>query len=354
MSLVAGAADCGFSVAGGDPEALWCASSRLQMTADGLDEHAGTVRGAALVLLGSWNGLAALAYQDLSQLIAEHFHDAAGASRTASATLRRYSLELARCQQEGRTAVAQAEHFLQEIRIDTARLEAAVQAVRDAESELRLARGQATRAAAAGPLGAHAAAAAEIRASAAQTALASAQADEQAAIRALESAREELAYWQARGRAAWEEAQSAGAQATGSVAVATMTAPPVAALAAPPALAFSQNPSGGKVAPRAQRPRKVRAPAHHHSGVGSGVTVIGGAPPPAHHHPGVGSGVTVIGGSPPPPHHSGGANLPNPPRADQGSGTGSPAPHPKPATGKHKPSKPRPPGTGSGTTIVGY
>lgn len=70
---------------------------------------------------------------------------------------------------------------------------------------------------AAGPVGAPFVAAADVQAAAAQGALTGAQSDALAAARALARAREELAMWQARGRRAWDDAQTAAAQTSGSL-----------------------------------------------------------------------------------------------------------------------------------------
>ncbi|HWF74442.1 MAG TPA: hypothetical protein VG186_13925 [Solirubrobacteraceae bacterium] len=295
--------DVGFDVAPGSPSELAAAATRLGAVADGLDEHAGTVRGTAQSLCPSWRGSAAAAYEQLSEVIRGHFQGAARTSRTASAALRRYSRELDRFQQDGRTAFDQAEHWLEEIEVQTGRLRAAEQAVSAAELDLAGAESSA-----AAPLGAWHAADVGARVTAAQAALDKARAEAQVASRALEAAHHELACWQARGRSAWEEAQRAADRATGTLAANRITAPLLPGMPPPQS--------------------------------GSGTTVIGGAPPhhsgganlPSSPHSGVGSGTTVIGGA---PSHAG-----------SGSGSGS-------GSGERKPGRPAHPGVGSGETVIG-
>jgi hypothetical protein len=226
----------GIQIAQGDPGALLGSSSQLAHLGEQLQMHSYTVTGTAGSLATSWSGEAAGSYQQLSSIVSGHFRAAAQTSRTAAAALKRYSSELDRCQREGMAAVAQAEACLKEIKTETTRLHDAQKAQTDAQGDLSSARAEGTTARAAGPLGAPLAAVADAQASAAQGALTAAQSDIQRASRALAHAQEELKMWQARGLRAWEDAQNAADQATGSLQALTVVPPPLAGVAALPRL----------------------------------------------------------------------------------------------------------------------
>ncbi|HWF74446.1 MAG TPA: hypothetical protein VG186_13945 [Solirubrobacteraceae bacterium] len=226
----------GIQVAPGDPGSLLASSSELARLGQMLEDHSSTVLETAGSLAPSWLGQASGAYQQLSSIVSAHFRAAAGTSRTAAASLRRYSAELDRCQREGMQAVTHAEACLKEIHDQTARLAAAQAAAGAAQGALNTARAQATTAGAAGPLGVPLAAAADAQASIEQGRLTSAETEIQAARRALTHAHEDLTMWQGRGRRAWEEAQSAADQASGSLEALTIAAPPLAGVAALPLL----------------------------------------------------------------------------------------------------------------------
>jgi uncharacterized protein YukE len=224
-------ADVGFPVATGDSGLIAEAAKRFSNVAGALTGHAGTVQGTAGSLASSWTGLAASSYQELSSIITTHFEAAAGSSRTVATSLNRYASELERCQREGMTATWEAERCLKEIQAQTTRLQAARDAASAAQGALSAARAEGAIARAAGPLGAPFAAVAHIQASASQTALTGAQSDQQAATRELQHAQDELAMWQARGRRAWDEAQTAADRATGSLQALTIVPPPLAGIA---------------------------------------------------------------------------------------------------------------------------
>jgi uncharacterized protein YukE len=218
----------GFALPSGDPDALSSASGLIGSVAEDLAVIGGQVLSTAAAMMRSWRGDAALAYQELSRIIGAHFHAAADTSAAAQAALKGYSAELHRCQQEGMSALRQAERCLDEIKTQRARLDAAQQAGSGAESALSAAHKQGSAARAAGPSGLVAAAAADANAAAAQTALSAAQQAASAASVKLQSAEHELAVWQGRGRRAWEDAQSAADRASGSLQALAIIAPPLA------------------------------------------------------------------------------------------------------------------------------
>jgi uncharacterized protein YukE len=238
-------AACGFAVAPGDPDRLGEVSGVLGCTAEDVDDHATTIEATASSLAAAWSGQAASAYQDLSRESSAVYRGAAETLRTAAAVVRRYSAELARCRQEGITATQEAERCLAETETQTGRLRDAQRETGAAQRWLDAARARA---------GLHGANPAEV--SAAQSALAQAQSEEDAASAAIEAAREELWEWQARGRQAWEDAQTSGAQAGASLGAVSMPPPPVVAPSASPGRSAPVTAHGKKARPRdVKRPR---------------------------------------------------------------------------------------------------
>ncbi|MDQ6776956.1 MAG: hypothetical protein M3071_12250 [Actinomycetota bacterium] len=226
----------GIQVATGDSRTLLSSGIQLSHLGQMLEDHSSVVRETAGLLAPLWSGQAAGGYQELSSIVHAHFRAAAATSRAAAAALRRYSAELDRCQHEGTLAVRQAEACLREIHDQTALLRAAQITEGVAQGALSAAQAQATAARAAGPIGAPVASAANAQATVEQGRLRTAQADIQKATRALTHAHEELAMWQGRGRRAWEEAQNAADQATGSLQALSIAPPPLAGVAAIPLL----------------------------------------------------------------------------------------------------------------------
>ena len=249
--------ECGFSIARGDPDVLDRAWGLLACTADGVDDQATTIETTATSLARAWNGHAASAYQELSSASSTVYRDAAATLRSASAIVRCYSSELARCREEGMAAAEQAQRCLAEIETQMSLLGDAQRAVSAAQRSLDAARARAT-----SPLG-FPASYVHAEVAAAQTDLAQAQAEEQAASEAIAHAREELSYWQAQGRQAWDDAQAAAGQASGGMAELSMTPPPVAATPASPARPAAGAPRGMN-APKKKRRKVVSGHASLH------------------------------------------------------------------------------------------
>ena len=222
--------DPGVQVAPGDPGQLSAAANWHSNLAAGLETHAATVVSAAGSLAPVWQGSAASSYQALSGMISAHFRGAAGTSRAAAASLRRYSGELERCQQEGKQALAHAEHWLDKARTDQTKLTAAQAAVTAAQAAVTGAEHDVMGAAnVVGPSAAGVAAAAASRLRAAKDALTRAQAAERAAQKALTEATDQFTHWQTRGRQAWQDAVKAAETATGSLEPLSVAPPPLAA-----------------------------------------------------------------------------------------------------------------------------
>jgi hypothetical protein len=260
--------DCGFSVAQGDPNRLDRASRLFGCTAEGVHHHGMTIETTATSLAPAWSGHAATAYLDLSRASSAVYRDAAAVLRTAAAVVRRYGAELARCRQEGITATREAERCLAEIKLQVARLRDGERAVSAAQRSLTDATVRASHL-----LSVAMAAVAHAEEAAARAGLAQAQAEERAAGAAIARAREELAQWQAKGRRAWEDAQAAGAQASGGLGAVSISPPPVALPATAAAL-------GAGVAARRRGSSRPRGGAHTPTRPHRKI-VSGGAPLPA-------------------------------------------------------------------------
>jgi len=230
VGLPADVGGVGFSVAAGEPGLLSGASARVASVGVGLEGFAARVFAAAGSLAPSWSGQAAVAYQQLSSIVHAHFRAAGGTLRTAAAALARYSAELDRCQRDGMTTTREAERCLKELSAHNGKRQAAQNAATAARGALSAALAEGAIARAAGPAGVSAAADAGARA--AQRALSSAEGDAHEAGTALQHAEDELMVWRARGRRAWEEAQTAADQVTGTLQGLTIAPPPLAGIPA--------------------------------------------------------------------------------------------------------------------------
>lgn len=237
---MSGSPEPGVQVATGDPGQLQDAAAWHTSLANGLEAHAATVSHAAGGLASAWNGEAAASYQQLSTIVAAHFRAGADRARTAAVTLRRFASELERCQREGRAALRQAEHWVQEIGRDEAKLRTAQTAVTNARNAVTRAQHDLTVAAGAGAAAGKLTAAAGRELTAARHQLTQAQAQERAAQRALTDARNQLTHWQAVGARAWHEAQTAAERASGSLAPLSVPPPPLAGAPAAPGGPFAE------------------------------------------------------------------------------------------------------------------
>jgi hypothetical protein len=204
VSSTVGSPGVGFHVAGGDPDELQNLASALDGAEENLRAYGELIQSAAERTAPSGDDDAG--YVQISGLVAAHFIDAADTARSASQAFRRWAAELHRCRREGMLAVSEAEHWLAQITTQTRRLT-------DADGE-----GQA-----------------------------------QAERTALDHAHHELAFWHARGRQAWEDAEAAAELATSSLAPLLTTPPPRAAapapqpLTPPPAVVLAAKPGASRL-----------------------------------------------------------------------------------------------------------
>ena len=224
----------GVQVAPGDPGALLQAAGWHDNLADGLDGHAAMISDAATSVGPAWNGEAAASYQSLSSMVSAHFRTAAGTSRSAAASLRRYGNELDHLQQEGMKALHQAEHWLDQVHTWTTWLNAANTAVTTAQGEVSAAQVQLNTAISMDAKGVALAASASARLRTAQGALQKAQDDQRRAQHELTDAQHQLTHWQTRGAQLFTDARNAAMQATGELTPLSVPAPPLAGPAAMP------------------------------------------------------------------------------------------------------------------------
>ena len=234
--LPPGALGVGFQIAPGEPAWLSQAAARFSATAVGLDGFGDHVSGTAGSLSPSWTGSAAASYQQLSDIIHAHFRAGAATSRVAAAALNRYSAQLDGFKKDGVTATREAERCLEEIKKQKGLLLTAQPAATAAQGALSAAQREGSLLRAAGAAGAPFVSVADQAASAAQGKLSGAQTDAQTASKALQHAEDELRMWQARGRRAWDDAQSAADRATGTLLGLTIAPPPLAGIAPIPPL----------------------------------------------------------------------------------------------------------------------
>ena len=234
--------DPGFQIPGGDPGQISAAAAIHSDAADMLQMHAAVVAGAATSLESGWQGQAASSYQQLSQVVHSRFNLAADGARTVAAGLRQWADELERCQRAGRAAMHECEYWLKEQQHWFFQL-------KDAERALAAARAQLATVSAPNPLtGASPAAPpapplapsyggpfanpfpalAAAAIADARNAVTSAEHDVTVAQGKLRQATEQVLEWQAKGRQAWQDAEAAAAQATGTLGSIQVTPPPLA------------------------------------------------------------------------------------------------------------------------------
>lgn len=237
--------DPGVTVATGDAGRLFAAASSHDTIADAFTAHSAAVSGTAQTLSGSWSGDSAFAYQALSGEVALHFAGVAKTSRSAARSLRTFATVLQHSQEQGRRALAQAEHWLAQKRTWTTRYNDASHRITKARGDITSAQSELSTAASMDAKGVALAAAAHARLKAARAALAKAQGDQRKAETELNHASRELTHWQRVGEEAWLQAQLAAVRATGELQPLELPAPPMPGMITNPVFAGTQgNPLG--------------------------------------------------------------------------------------------------------------
>lgn len=233
---VADASGGGVTVPGGDPAEIAAMAAWHSELGNALELQYGTIKGAAEGVINTWNGEAATAYYQLSQYVANHWAMTAFNCNHLGLVLKRYSSKLAEFQQQSRTAMHEAEYWLEQQNSWETKLKAANTAVttaqgdlEDAQRSLAAAHNPASNPLAAGPFSiGHNVGAAQAVVTRAQEALTGAQTQQRTAVKELRHAAEEAMAWQRRGHQIWLEATHAAEEICGVVGRLPIAPPPLA------------------------------------------------------------------------------------------------------------------------------
>src|SRR6201986_3848329 len=208
--------DPGVTVATGDPDSIASAGAWHPKLASTLESHSSLIKSTAGVLLTGWTGDASKQYQSLSATMAGHYEVTAAEARAVGSALKKFSAELGSAQGEGRGALKNAIHWMNEVNDWQNKLSAAEKAKAAAEARVKTAMQAvvaANHAAMAPQTSPHAGAAvtqANNNLNAARNALAKAQNDEATATKNLKNSADHFTMWQKKGGKALEEAEKAG------------------------------------------------------------------------------------------------------------------------------------------------
>ncbi|MFZ1992668.1 MAG: hypothetical protein WAU75_01055 [Solirubrobacteraceae bacterium] len=226
--------DPGVTVATGDPETISAAGGWHHRLASTLESHSSLIKSTAGVLLTGWTGDASKQYQSLSAVMSGHYEVSAAEARSVGSALKRFSAELGNAQGQGRVALKNAIHWMNEVNDWQDKLAAAEAAKAAAEARVKTAMAAVVAAnhAAAAPQAAAGAAGAAQQANrnlqAARSALAKAETDQSTATKNLKNAADHFTMWQKKGGQALEEAEKAAGVAGLALGAVAISSPPVA------------------------------------------------------------------------------------------------------------------------------
>jgi hypothetical protein len=226
--------DPGVTVATGDPEAISAAGNWHTNLASRLEAHSSLIKSTASVLLTGWTGEASKQYQTLSQEMSGHYEVTAAEARSVASALKRFSAELASAQGDGRVALKNAIHWMNQVNSWQDKLAAAQGAKIAAEGQVKIAMQAviaAQHAAAAPGAGASASGAvtaAQAKLQAARNALAKAETDESTATKQLKNAADHFTMWQKKGGTALQRAEKAAGVAGLALGAVAISDPPLA------------------------------------------------------------------------------------------------------------------------------
>lgn len=227
--------DPGVTVATGDPEKLSAAGDWHHRLASTLESHSSLIKSTAGTLLTSgWDGPAAKQYQGLSQTMSGHYEVTAAEARSVASALKRFSAELGSAQGQGRVALKNAIHWMNEVNTWQNKLAAAEASKAGAEQRVKtamqavIAANHAANAPHAGPGAAKAVQKANSDLQAARNALAKYQTEEGTAKTKLKNAADHFTMWQKKGGQALQEAEKAAGVAGLAVGAVAISSPPVA------------------------------------------------------------------------------------------------------------------------------
>jgi len=226
--------DPGVTVATGDPDSIASAGAWHHKLASTLESHSSLIKSTAGVLLTGWTGEASKQYQSLSATMAGHYEVTAAEARSVGSALKKFSSELGTAQGEGRVALKNAIHWMNQVNDWQDKLSAAETAKAAAQARVKMAMTAVISAnhAATASQGSPGAAAAVTQANrnltAARNALATAETDEATATKNLKNAANHFTMWQKKGGTALEEAEKAAGVAGLALGAVAISSPPVA------------------------------------------------------------------------------------------------------------------------------
>ncbi|HEX3976034.1 MAG TPA: hypothetical protein VHW96_07195 [Solirubrobacteraceae bacterium] len=221
-------------MATGDPDTISAAGTWHHRLASTLESHSSLIKSTASVLLTGWTGEASKQYQSLSAVMSGHYEVTAAEARSVASALKRFSGELGSAQGEGRVALKNAIHWMNEVNDWQDKLAAAQAAKAAAEARVKTAMGAVVAAhhAASAPQAAPGAAGTVQQANrnlqAARNALAKAETDESTATKKLKTSADHFTMWQKKGGQALEEAEKAAGVAGLALGAVAISSPPVA------------------------------------------------------------------------------------------------------------------------------
>lgn len=226
--------DPGVTVATGDPNAIAAAGDWHHALASKLEAHSSLIKSTAGALLTGWTGQASRQYQTLTHEMAGHYEVTAAEARAVAGALKRFSADLGSAQGEGRVALKNAIHWMNQVNDWQDKLAQAQKAKAAAEAQVQtalqgvLAANHAAVAAHAGPGAIAAVSQAKDSLQAARNALAKAQTDEATATKNLKNASDHFTMWQRRGGQALQEAEKAAGVAGLALGAVAISDPPMA------------------------------------------------------------------------------------------------------------------------------
>jgi hypothetical protein len=107
--------DPGVDVATGDPDKIDEAGGFHHAVAEKLEAHSALIRSTASFLLNGWNGQASKEFHIFSSDLSSHYEVTASEARAVGSALKKFASELGRSQGEGRTALKNAIHWMNEV-----------------------------------------------------------------------------------------------------------------------------------------------------------------------------------------------------------------------------------------------
>jgi hypothetical protein len=226
--------DPGVTVATGEPDTISAAGDWHHRLASTLESHSSLIKSTASNLLTGWNGEASKQYQTLSAEMSGHYEVTAAEARSVASALKRFASELGSAQGEGRVALKNAVHWMNEVNDWQDKLAAAQVAKAAAEARVKTAMQaviSANHAASAPNAGAGAAGAVQTANGSLQTArnaLAKAETDEATATKNLKNAAKHFTMWQKKGGTALQNAEKAAGVAGLALGAVAISSPPVA------------------------------------------------------------------------------------------------------------------------------